>query len=71
MSDVKVPEQLANVNVLKITGLLRHMLSVDTLVGDPNRTIVKTGEEQSLSHLRMNNRAIQSKQGPTPCLLPS
>lgn len=43
MSDVKAPEQLVNVNVLKVTGLLWHIFSVDTLVGDPSRTIAKMG----------------------------
>lgn len=55
-----MPEQLVNVNVLKITGLLWHIFSVEALVGDPSRTIAKM-EERTLSHLHVNNRAIQSK----------
>lgn len=41
MSDVKVPEQLVNVNVSKDNWFTVHIFSVDALVGDPSRTITK------------------------------
>jgi len=62
LSDVKVPELLVNVNVLKITVLLWHIFSVDTLVGDPSRTIAKMGGKGGSASLAHTSKRYSSSE---------